>query len=575
MRSCVLIACIIFVMTAGRGQECPALINPVPGSINVPVNTSISWEEVVGVTGYIISLGTTPEGTDIVNEQPVGSETTFTPPMGLPESTEIFVTITLFFINQNSIVCNSVSFTTEDVTDVPACTVMIQPVNGETNVNVTSNISWTYAAFALGYRISLGTAPGSGDIINEQDVGNELSFDPPLNLPPLAQIFVTLTPYNENGDAMGCPSESFTTGDLGEPPACTGLIRPADGSTNVPLDTTLEWIPVPGATGYIVSVGSSPFLNDVLDMTIFINPTINVINFEPNKTYFVKIIPFNEAGQAQGCGQQSFSTILGCGPFYDPLTGNLIVVNPEITFPDEIAYCQDAIVTRIEATDPADGYRWYRIEPGGSDILLSEENYLELSEPGQYRHEAYIELTQDGFVVECSSEKEFTAVLSSSPKIEMIRKEIDGDFFNLRIITSGLGNYEYSLNSTTDWQMSSRYRGLSEGNYTVYVRDTTGCGIVEQSFRLALPPPGFPPYFSPNGDGISDSWNYIPPKSNPIQLTYIYIYDRYGKILATISANGYGWDGLYEGTPMPLGGYWYRAVDVNGLEYNGHFSLIR
>ncbi len=575
MRSCVLIACLIFVMTAGRGQECPALINPVPGSINVPVNTSISWQEVVGVTGYIISLGTTPEGTDIVNEQPVGSETTFTPPMGLPESTEIFVTITLFFINQNSIVCSSVSFTTEDVTDVPGCTMIIQPVNGETNVNITSNISWTYATFAIGYRISLGTAPGSGDILTEQDVGNELSFDPPSNLPPLTQIFVTLTPYNENGDASGCPSESFTTGDLGEPPACTVLIRPADGSTNVPLDTTLEWIPVPEATGYIVSVGSSPFVNDVLDMAIFTNPMINVINFEPNKTYFVKIIPFNEAGQAQGCGQQSFSTILGCGPFYDPLTGNLIVINPEITFPDEIAYCQDAIVTRIEATDPADGYRWYRIVPGGTEILLSEENYLELSEPGQYRYEAYIELTQDGFVVECSSDKEFTTVLSSRPTIEMIRKEIDGDFFNLRIITSGLGDYEYSLNSTTDWQMSSRYRGLSEGNYTVYVRDTTGCGIVEQSFRLALPAPGFPPYFSPNGDGINDTWNYIPPKSNPIPLTYIYIYDRYGKILATINANANGWDGLYEGTPMPLGGYWYRAVDVNGLEYNGHFSLIR
>jgi gliding motility-associated-like protein len=131
------------------------------------------------------------------------------------------------------------------------------------------------------------------------------------------------------------------------------------------------------------------------------------------------------------------------------------------------------------------------------------------------------------------------------------------------------------LNSENAWTDSNVYTGLTVGDYILYVRDKNGCGIAERSFRLAFPPPGFPPYFSPNGDGINDFWQYIPPRDNPLPLTIIYIYDRYGKILSFFSADGPGWDGLYEGTPMPLGGYWYKALASDGQVYRGYFSLIR
>ena len=119
------------------------------------------------------------------------------------------------------------------------------------------------------------------------------------------------------------------------------------------------------------------------------------------------------------------------------------------------------------------------------------------------------------------------------------------------------------------------FSGLPEGDYTIYVRDKNGCGITERQFRLAFPAPGFPPYFSPNGDGIKDLWQYIPPKKDPLPLTTIYIYDRFGKILSYFSADGPGWDGLYNSTPMPLGGYWYKAIAKDGQVYRGYFTLIR
>jgi gliding motility-associated-like protein len=567
--------CFLLMAVAIRGQDCPNLIEPLAGANNVPVDTSISWEAVVGVTGYIISLGTTPGGTEIVNEQAVGNDTTFSPPLGLPESTQVYVTLSLFFFNQDDIICESISFTTEDVTTVPDCTILLSPVNGEINVNVGTIISWAYASRAIGYRITIGTSSGSGDIIDDLDVGNVLSFDPPVNLPPETTIYVRVVPYNENGTAVNCPVDSFITGSLGEPPGCTTLITPANGQINVPLNTIIEWAPVPNATGYIVNVGSSPFVNDVLDMVIFTTTVINVINFEPNKTYFVRIIPFNEAGPAQGCVQESFSTILGCGPFFDPVTGELTTFYPEITLPDEIGICEDDIPTRIDAPDEADGYRWYRIPDGQPEILISDESYVNLSEAGNYRYEAYNILTQDGFELECAADKLFTAVLSALASIDLIRIEEDGELFNIIIEVSGIGDYEFSLNTTSAWTDSNAFTGLPPGDYTIYVRDKNGCGIAERQFKLAFPPPGFPPYFSPNGDGIKDLWQYIPPKEDPLPLTVIYVYDRFGKVLSFFDADGPGWDGLYNSTPMPLGGYWYKAVATDGQVYRGYFTLIR
>ena len=563
-----------FYCWSGFSQECPDLTQPLPGSTNVPVDTPISWENVVGVTGYIISIGTTPGGGEIVNELQVGSSTSFNPPLGLPESTQIFVRITLFFFDQDNIVCEPQSFTTENVTEVPLCTQLVNPENGEAGVNVATNLSWTYASTATGYRLSLGTTPGGIDILNNQDLGNVVTYNPATDFSPDTTIYVRISPYNENGNAIGCAEESFTTASLGDPPGCTQLIYPPDGAINVPLSPVLEWTAVPNAIGYIVYIGRTPFVNDVLDGGIFSTNTTQVLNFESNNTYFVRIIPFNDAGQAQGCNQESFSTILGCGPFYDPDTGELTTFYPESDFPDSVGICENDLPTRFFTPDEADGYRWFEILPSGSEELISEENYADFFNTGIYRYEVYDIITQDGTSIECSFSKEFEVVASSAATIDNIQKEFEGFAFNILAMVSGIGDYEFSLDGNT-YQESAEFLNLVQGIYTLYVRDKNGCGVVEETFRLAYPPTGFPPYFSPNGDGYNDYWNYVRPILNPLSVVKIYIYNRYGKLLATIGPNMEGWDGNYNSNPMPSDGYWYRAVTLDGKEFRGNFSLVR
>ena len=555
-------------------QDCPTMLNPVHGATNVPVDTSITWEEVTGVTGYIISIGTTPEGTEIINEQLVGSDTTFTPPLGLPESTTIYVTIPLFFFDQDNIVCPSQSFTTQNVTTLPGCAILLNPEDGDSNVNVGTNLSWSYAPRALGYHLTIGTSPGIGDILNDFDVGNVLTYNPVTNFPPSTTIYVLIAPYNENGFSLDCLEESFVTGSLGEPPSCTHLITPENGAINVSLSPFLEWEPIPNATGYKVFIGKTPFINDILDGAIFTSTSTYVLNFESNNTYFVRIVPFNAAGEAQSCGQEYFSTILGCGPFYDADTGELISYYPESDFPDTVGICNNSLPARIESPDNGDGYRWYKILENGSEELISEASFVDISEEGLYRYEVYNLIAEGEVTIECSFTKEFTVVFSSLAAIDEVFKVQIGQLFTVTLDVSGLGDYEYAVNDS-EYSDNNFFINLSEGTHTLKVRDKNGCGEVAQTIELKFPPTGFPPYFSPNGDGYNDYWQYVPPKSNALIISVISIFDRYGKLVARIGRTSKGWDGTCNNIQMPADGYWYKATTNDNRVFTGHFSLVR
>jgi gliding motility-associated-like protein len=572
-----------FMLYAGlvSGQSCPTplLTNPVNGAADVPVDTQISWNPVVGVPGYIISIGTTPSGTDIINRQQVGSVNTFTPPLGLPANTDIYVNITLFFFDPDipDVPCTTQMFHTAAVVNPPGCTGIINPTPDATGVNVGTNITWEYSPTATFYNLFIGTAPGLADIVDNLNVGNVLSYNPPSDLPPNMPIYVRVVPGNDVGPAFSCPEDSFTTGSIAALPGCTSLITPTDGELNVPLTPSLEWQEVPGATGYRVTIGSSPFTAEVLDRAIFYTNATFVIGFEPNRTFFIKIVPFNSAGEAIDCVQESFSTILGCGPYFNPATGELVTLGPEINFPDTVSFCQSETPYTVGSEDIADGFRWFSIEQDGTETLLSDTREVALRENGSYRYEAYNIVPFSGGTIECPSSKLFEVVSSEKATITSLDITEQGNGIGITVQTKGIGDYEYAIDTRGGpYQESPVFQNIPAGSHTVYVRDKNGCGISEQSLTQELTLEGFPAFFTPNGDGINDFWQFIPsPGQSAEAINIIQIYDRYGRMLLQMSPGSPGWDGTLEGTPLPSSDYWFRAEDTSQNTIQGHFALKR
>jgi len=124
---------------------------------------------------------------------------------------------------------------------------------------------------------------------------------------------------------------------------------------------------------------------------------------------------------------------------------------------------------------------------------------------------------------------------------------------------------------TGEPQESNIFENVSPGNHVVSVTDLNGCGFDDAQINVF----GLPQFFSPNGDGINETWNIELDPSNPMTVT-IFVFDRFGKLLAQVFPGGTGWDGTFGGKSLPSDDYWFSVtVEETGEVTTGHFTLIR
>jgi gliding motility-associated-like protein len=139
-------------------------------------------------------------------------------------------------------------------------------------------------------------------------------------------------------------------------------------------------------------------------------------------------------------------------------------------------------------------------------------------------------------------------------------------------VTGGTGTLIYFLDDGP-LQSSNVFTGVTLGEHLVTVIDTEGCTYLTQKATII----DFPRCFSPNGDGINDTWNIIGLNQADAKL---YIFDRYGKLIKQLSATdgSYGWDGTYNNVQLPSTDYWFTLDYIeNGAkkQFKSHFSLKR
>jgi gliding motility-associated-like protein len=162
--------------------------------------------------------------------------------------------------------------------------------------------------------------------------------------------------------------------------------------------------------------------------------------------------------------------------------------------------------------------------------------------------------------------------------IENITIQDDSSNNTITIDTAnlGIGAYEFALNNSNGtYQDEPFFENVPAGIHKIYVKDKNGCGFTVLEVSVI----GFPKFFTPNNDGINDTWR-IPGANNDFYpSSNIYIFDRFGKIITSLNPNEKGWDGTLNGKLLPSTDYWY-SVELTDQQGNirvkkGHFSLIR
>jgi len=212
---------------------------------------------------------------------------------------------------------------------------------------------------------------------------------------------------------------------------------------------------------------------------------------------------------------------------------------------------------------------WYL----NTNLVGTGSNYI-AEEPGEYTVET-IKLT-DEIGTNCNYKTALVLVESSSPSFELniLTEDFsDSNTVEINIIEPGMGSYEFSLNNLP-FQSHSRFYNIKPGNHFITIRDISGSCINKTMDFFIL---SYPKFFTPNNDGINETWN-ITDLENDLE-SNIEIYDRFGKIITEIKPYEEGWDGNNaNGDKLPSTDYWFLVkYNKNNVlrEFRGHFSLLR
>ncbi len=232
---------------------------------------------------------------------------------------------------------------------------------------------------------------------------------------------------------------------------------------------------------------------------------------------------------------------------------------PIIPISDFVGICEDENYITIDAGSGFYSYLW---STGATTSSIEITNQM----IGNYS----VTVTENHLSYLCESTKTFEVVQSNTAIISDIDVEDwtdDNNSITVFLSELSLGDYEYSLDDFY-YQDSNSFNNLASGEYTVYVRDKNECGITEQVVYLL----NFPKFFTPNGDGINDTWYIKNATTEPSIL--VKIFNRYGKLIKVLDANSV-WDGTYDGHKLPTSDYWFVVTRANRLTYRGHFTLKR
>jgi gliding motility-associated-like protein len=243
------------------------------------------------------------------------------------------------------------------------------------------------------------------------------------------------------------------------------------------------------------------------------------------------------------------ATASGCT---SPRTPVVATIYPIIKIDEEVILCQNETAT-LDATIPGMIYLW---SPGGETtetIIVSTigDYSVSISSPT---------------IVSCDLKKNISVIEHPAPIIKAI-------IVNENSITIELEHsedyYEFSIDGEL-FKASNQFSYIPSGQHTVYVREKNLCNLVQQDFTIFT----IAKYFTPNNDGFNDTWEIKEMENAPNSSASIF--NRYGKLITTLSALKYSWNGNYNNNILPADDYWYvLKMEDSKPEIRGHFSLKR
>ena len=171
----------------------------------------------------------------------------------------------------------------------------------------------------------------------------------------------------------------------------------------------------------------------------------------------------------------------------------------------------------------------------------------------------------------CEISKSYQITKTTPPIITDI--DVNIDTRTVTVYTPENINLSFILDNPNGiFQQENVFLNVSPGIHNVYVSNE--CGVSQREIYVL----GFPKFFTPNDDGMHDTWKVKGLETARYSISDIQIFDRYGKLLKILRPNEQ-WNGIFNGEKLPPTDYWFKLNirDSNAIEtqFTGHFSLVQ
>ena len=243
---------------------------PVNGATQVTPTLTFNWTSIAGAQCYYLYVGSAPGLKDVYD----GGQTTATSAtVRLSPFTQYYARL-YTEINNKWIYAPDISFTTTLQSSLTS------PANGSSFTgSLPVSFAWAPISGAAASYLYVGTTPGAKDVI---DTGAIASTQYSRSVPAGAYYARIYTEFGQSWYASQDISFSVV--------ASSALISPPNGATNVDTGTSFSWAAVSSASGYSLSVGTSPGASDgfstgTLSSTSYQNSGLLL----PNTTYYANL----------------------------------------------------------------------------------------------------------------------------------------------------------------------------------------------------------------------------------------------------------------------------------------------
>lgn len=249
-----------------------------------------------------------------------------------------------------------------------------------------------------------------------------------------------------------------------------------------------------------------------------------------------------------------------------------IQASPVVKFAALPAVCQEVTALQVAAPKEAYGLTGTGIF-SGSGISGSGTFNPTVAGAGQ-KLIRYTFTASNG----CSSQDEATIQVDPTPLADAGPDRVVLEGGSVTIAAKASANCKYLWSPAVAIDniniLTPKVSPVSETKYQLRVESTAGCVAADEVLVTVLKNIEVPNVFSPNGDGINDTWKISYLASYPG--ASVEVYNRYGQLVFRSIGYSKEWNGEYNGSVLPMGTYYWIIDPKNGRpRMNGSVTLIR